>query len=412
MFETSIERISRDIENIARITATPGEGRTSFSYSEQDSRIRKYLIDQFDSLGLKVSVDGVGNVRAKLEGSDKEAPSVMSGSHIDSVYKGGDYDGIVGVVGALESARVIVEKEIPVKNSFEVVIFSEEEGSNFGPCCEGSKAMVGKHGIEDLKSLKNENGVSMYDMARKAGYDPDSMEGSVLKPGELKAMLEMHIEQSSVLENEGVTLGIVEAIAGLKQFSVIVEGIPNHAGATPMSLRHDPLVAASRMITELEIIASEKALPTTVGTVGKINCEPNVSNVIPGRVNFTMDIRDVDEKGIEITILQIRKKIDDIAEQYGVKASLELIGEQDVVRLSEKIADTIEQVAKERSLDYMRMNSGAVHDAVLLVPVTEVGLIFVPSKGGRSHVAVENTDIEDIKKGCDLLLGTILRLVS
>ena len=412
MYETSIERLKRDIENIARFTATPGEGRTSFSYSDKDAKVRQYIKEQFDSLGLKVSVDGVGNIRARLEGTEREALPVMAGSHVDSVFQGGNYDGVVGVAGALEVARVIVENKIKLKNPFEIVVFSEEEGSNFGSCCQGSKVLVGNLEIEDIKGLKNDKGISMYEMARNAGFHPDSMKRFLLKPGDLKAMLEIHIEQSSVLENQGVSLGIVEAIAGLKQFSVVVEGVPNHAGATPMSLRHDPLVAASIMIAELEVITSEKALPTTVGTVGKIVCEPNVSNVIPGKVSFTMDIRDVDEKGIDMTVSQIKKRIFEIAEHYGVEVSLDLLGEQDVVRLSEKMADTLEEVAKERDLDYMRMNSGAVHDAVLLVPVTEVGLIFVPSWHGRSHVAAEYTEMEDIKKGCDLLLGTILRLAS
>ena len=412
MLESSIERIKRDIENIGNISATPGMGRTCFSYSEEDNKVREYLLEQFDFLGLETKIDSVGNIRARLAGSDASAPAVMTGSHIDSVFQGGDYDGIVGVVGALESVRVIKEKNIRLNNPIEIVVFVEEEGSNFGSCCEGSKTMVGKHSLEDLKNLKTDKGMSMYDMAKASGYEADKMADHILLPGEIKAMIEMHIEQSVILENENTPLGIVEAIAGLKQLRVEFTGVPNHAGATPMKLRKDPLVAASLVIAELEDIARNKALPTTVGTVGKIICEPNISNVIPGKVTFTLDIRDVHTEGIDMAFSAIEQRILEIAEQYGLKVQMELLGQQDVVRLSETIVNTIEEVAIEKGFNYMRMNSGAVHDAVLLVPVTQVGMIFVPSKDGRSHVPVEHTDLGDIKLGCDLLLGSLIKLAS
>jgi len=412
MYETSMERIKREIEIISRFTATPGNGRTCFSYSEEDTGLRKYLVEQFTKLGLNISYDAVGNIRARLPGSDPSALPVMTGSHIDSVFQGGNYDGIVGVAGALEVVRVFKENNIPHTNPVDIIVFVEEEGSNFGSCCEGSKTLVGKHDVEDLKGLRNDRGISMYEMAKESGYNPDKIQDFTVKSGDLKAMIEMHIEQSVILDNSDISIGIVEAIAGLKQYRVELEGVSNHAGATPMNSRKDPLAAAAKIITELEDIACNRAESTTVATVGKISCEPDVSNVIPGKVTFTMDIRDVNKQGIDFTVSEIRKKILEIAGEYDLGVIIDLLGDQEVVRLSSMVADKMEKVAEERGFKYLRMNSGAVHDAVLFAPVTEAGLIFVPSKNGRSHVAEEDTDIEDIKIGCDLLLGTILELVS
>lgn len=412
MFQTSMERIRREFDIISRFTATPGNGRTCFSYSKEDSGLRKYLVEQFTQLGLQITYDAVGNIRARLMGSDPSALPVMTGSHIDSVFQGGNYDGIAGVVGALEVVRVLKENNIPHTNPVDIIVFVEEEGSNFGSCCEGSKTLVGKHDVEDLKNLKNDRGVSMYKMAKDCGYAPDKIQDFIVKPGDIKAMIEMHIEQSVILDNNGIPLGIVEAIAGLKQYRVELEGVSNHAGATPMNSRKDPLAAAAKIITALEDIAANRAGSTTVATVGKISCKPDVSNVIPGKVTFTMDIRDVNKQGIDFTVSEIRGKILEIAEKYDLGVTIDLLGDQDVVRLSRSVTDTMEKVAREKGFKYMRMNSGAVHDAVLFAPVTEAGLIFVPSKKGRSHVAEEDTDIEDIKIGCDLLLGTILELAS
>lgn len=410
--ETNINRIKEDIETIAQFNATPGKGITRFSYSPEDKQAREYFIKEFERLGLKVKVDGVGNIRARLEGADPNLPVVMSGSHIDTVLHGGKFDGMVGSVGALEVVRTLVENKIKTKHPVEAVIFVEEEGSNFGSSMAGSKVMIGKYKLEDIKTIKNDRGITMYDMAQNFGLDPDKVETDVIKPNEIKAMIELHVEQGGILDDEKISVGIVEAIAGSKWFKVEFEGVPNHAGATPMHLRQDPMAAASKVIAEVEKITTQKAFSTTVGTVGKIICQPNIPNCIPQKVMFTIDIRDVYPQGIQIVASEIKKNIDTAAKQNKVKASMQLMGESDAIKLSEKVVDVIEQNAIKFKIDYRRMNSGAVHDSSLLAGITNVGMIFVPSINGRSHVPEENTDFKDIKLGCDLLLAAILDLAN
>jgi hydantoinase/carbamoylase family amidase len=408
--ETRLERIVKDIETISKFNGTPDKGVTRFTYSDEDKLARDYLLKEMRDLNLLISIDGVGNIRARMEGNDKYAPAVMVGSHIDSVKNGGKYDGVIGVVGALEAIRVLKESGYKNTHPIELVIFSEEEGSNFSSTLAGSKGMVGKYTMEDTKKLKNANGKTMYDMAKDFGLEPDTLPQSRLLPGELKAMLELHIEQSVVLEREKVSIGIVEAIAGMKSLRITFRGVANHAGATPMGMRHDPMVAAGEIIVMVEKIVKEKGYSTTVGTVGRINCIPNVPNVIPGEVSFSVDIRDVKVDSIDTVVAELEGKTKEIAASKGVDYEFLIVGESKPVILSKEIIDIIEKTVKDRGYSYKNMNSGAVHDSCMLADLTKVGMIFVPSVNGRSHVPEEFTSYEDIKMGCDVLLGTIMEL--
>lgn len=410
--ETNIERVKRDLYTISQYNRTPGEGYTRFSYSPEDAKTREYLMKEFINFGLKVTVDAVGNIRARLEGMDSDAPVIMSGSHIDTVLHGGMFDGLVGTIGALEVVRTIIENKIKTKNPIEVVIFSEEEGSNFGSTTVGSKAMIGKYGVEDIKELKTNEGISMYEVVKNFGLEPEKIVDYVLKPEEIKAMIELHIEQSVVLDLENIPIGIVEAIAGIESYEIVLTGVSNHAGATPMHLRHDPMAAAAKVITAIERIAKESNSFSTVGTVGKIICEPNIFNVIPGRVLFTLDARDVNPKGIEELVQGTEKILNEVVQTYGITASMKRISESKVVEIPSEIVHIIEESADELGILYKRMNSGAVHDACILAEITDVGMIFVPSINGCSHVPEEKTGFTNIKIGCDLLLNTILKLTT
>ena len=302
MMKPSLERIKLDIETMAGFNETPDKGCTRFSYSRADRMAREFLLERFSEMGLKVSVDPVGNIRARRDGIVPDAPVVMTGSHIDTVLNGGRFDGVVGVVCAMEAMRVIIENEIKTKHPVEIIVFVEEEGSNFGSTMAGSKAMTGKIGLPETKILRADDGLTMYDKARDAGFDPDKLPNSVVRPGAIKAMIEVHIEQGVVLDHEKVPIGIVGAIYGSKCLRVEFHGIPNHAGATPMRLRHDPMVAAAAVISGIPEIVEHEAYETTVATVGKINCLPNVINCIPGEVTFTVDIRDVHPEGVGIVV--------------------------------------------------------------------------------------------------------------
>ncbi len=408
--ETNLERIIHDIEKINEHSSDSNNGYTRFSYSNEDRLAKEYIISEMKKMGLDVVVDAIGNIRGRYNGSDINAPIVMTGSHIDTVKHGGKFDGVVGVVAGLEVLRVLTENNIKLTHSVEAVVFVEEEGCNFGKPMAGSKGMTGKLNVEDYKKMYNDDGISMYEAAKKFGLNPDNIQNDVLKPEDVKAMIEVHVEQSSVLDSEEIPIGIVKAIAGVKRYGVEFKGVANHAGATPMNLRQDPMAAASKVISSIDSIIKEKAYPSTVGTVGKILCYPNVLNVIPESVYFTIDIRDVTKDGVDITAQEIEKKVHEISALYNVTAKMELTGEGEGITLSDKVIRTIENSAKSRNITYKMMNSGAGHDACMLGDITDVGMIFVPSINGRSHVPEEMTDSKDIKLGCDILLDTIIEL--
>lgn len=410
--ETNIERIKNDIDIVTSFNRTPGNGCTRFSYSEEDRKAREYLINEMKKLGLEVRIDGVGNIRGKYNPMNSNYPSVMMGSHIDTVLNGGKFDGLVGVVSALEVIRQVKDNQISIQKPLEIIIWAEEEGSNSGITMLGSKAMTGKVKAEDLKEIKSFTGESMYDLMKEFGLDVDAIDSQVFRKDEVEYLIELHVEQGGILDSEGLSVGIVKAIAGMKTYKVTLEGVANHAGSTPMYLRNDALVGASHIITYMEDAAKNKGLGTTVATVGKIICEPNVPNIIPGKVVFYVDIRDVEEEGKDIISKELIEKVKENANLYNLKYDIELIGESPVVKLSEKVIDTIEKIAIERSYPYKVMNSGAVHDSGMFADLTNVGMIFVPSIGGRSHCPEELTRFEDIKLGCDLLLETVIRLAQ
>lgn len=223
-------------------------------------------------------------------------------------------------------------------------------------------------------------------------------------------MIELHIEQGAVLENQNKLIGIVQAIAGMKTFKVTLEGDSNHAGTTPMDLRQDPMAGAATIISHIRQVAKTQALPTTAATVGKIICKPNMPNVIPRRVEFFVDVRDVEVEGIDLIANALTEKVNAVTTEDNLQGKIELIGESNPVKLSSRITHAIEETAIKYGCNYMKMNSGAVHDAAMMTDLTDVGMIFIPSMGGKSHSPDEYTRKVDIKSGGDLLLHAVKHL--
>ncbi|MBY7144444.1 Zn-dependent hydrolase [Virgibacillus sp. NKC19-3] len=409
--EINLQRMLNDLTTIVRYTRTPHNGCTRFSYSVEDRQARDYLLRQMKKLGLSIKVDGIGNIRAKC-GKEIDQPSIMIGSHIDTVENGGKYDGLIGVLTALEIIRVLKEKKITLRRPIELIIFAEEEGSNFGVTMLGSKVLTGKYNGEDLKSIKNGSGNSVYDVAKDFGLTVDLIEQDIIREDEVDAMIELHIEQGAVLENQNKSIGIVQAIAGMKTFKITLEGDSNHAGTTPMDLRQDPLAAAATIIAHIKQVAKTTALPTTVATVGKISCQPNMSNVIPQKVEFFVDVRDVESKGVDLITKELMEKVNAVATEDKLQSEVELIGASDPIKLSSSIVHKIEETASTQGYNYIKMNSGAVHDAAMMTSVADVGMIFIPSMGGKSHSPDEYTKEEDIKWGGDLLLHVVNNLAA
>lgn len=408
--EVQIERMQTDIEAINTFNETPEKGITRLTFSKEYEGARSYLVEELKKIGAHVSVQIAGNVRARLQGTEKGRPAVMVGSHIDSVFQGGRFDGVVGVISALEAARVIVEKNIAHRHPIDVIIFAEEEGSRFGSVLAGSRAWAGKLSLDDLRQLKDKDGLSYLAAMEHIGIVPD--DNSILKPEGIKAMLELHIEQSLVLETMGLQIGVVETIAGIKQFLVTIYGVSNHAGATPMGIRFDALQGAVRIITAVEEIAAQGMGKHTVATVGSIICEPGQANVIPGRVRFTLDIRDTDSSLLDAMVEKITVVIAKTCQDRGLTYTIELRSDTAPIALSKDMVDLIEKVALKKKVESFRMISGALHDSSILAELTNVGMIFVPSKNGRSHCPEEFTELTDIGLGADILLEAVIELSS
>ena len=408
--EVNQSRIMQRIEACSQFNDTPEAGISRFSYTPTDAAARNWLRNLCQQLDLKIQVDPVGNIRAQYVGQDPTLAPILIGSHLDSVRNGGKYDGIVGVVGALEVLSVLVEQGIRPRRSVELIVFAEEEGSNFSTTMVGSKALVGKLSQDGLSQLCADDGRTALNVMTDFGLHPENMEEHILHKGDVSAMLELHIEQGVVLDHEQRRLGVVQAIAGMTTLEITVSGVPNHAGSTPMRLRQDPMPAAAELIAAIERLATKQALPDTVATVGSISCTPDMSNVIAGQVRFTVDIRDIDPAGIQRVLDGIQAESQRICAERGVDIHQKTIGSSTPIHLSPRIIQAIANVVSHTTDSWQFINSGAVHDAAMMASITDVGMIFVPSLAGKSHCPDEYTAPEDITLGCQVLLQVVLDL--
>ncbi|MCX7781578.1 MAG: Zn-dependent hydrolase, partial [Negativicutes bacterium] len=305
VWETNVKRIQHDLEMMARHTATPGAGVTRFSFTEQDRLTREYIKSRMRECNLTVYEDAAGAVIGRREGAKGDAPVVMVGSHFDSVKNGGAFDGPAGVVAALEIAGILNENQVKTEYPIEFVALIEEEGGRFGGGLFGSRAMAGRVTQEELTEFKDAQGISMAEAMAAFGFDPAKIGEAARKPEQLRAFLELHIEQGPILETTGIDAGIVETVVGLTQLEITLTGRPDHAGTTPMAMRADALVAAADIIRLVNRLAQE-AGEGTVATVGRLAVSPGAANIVPGNVVFTVDIRSAGAA----TIGQIREAVE------------------------------------------------------------------------------------------------------
>ncbi|TNF74318.1 MAG: Zn-dependent hydrolase, partial [Acidobacteria bacterium] len=351
------DRIESRIQELARFGANPEGGVSRVAFGEADIGGREYIVSLMREAGLKVRVDEGGNILGRRAGREADLPVILFGSHIDSVPKGGNYDGDVGVITAIECAQVLNEAGIATRHPLEVVVFADEEGGLVG-----SRAMIGDLSEEALEVVGH-SGKTIRQGIRDIGGDPDRLDRARREPGDIKAFLELHIEQGAILDSDDIQIGIVEGIVGIKWWEVTLEGFANHAGTTPMDRRQDSLLAAARLI-----LAVNRVMTSTpgrqVGTVGKIAAEPGAPNVIPGRVVMSLEIRDLSMEKIDALYEGIRAEAEAIAEESGVEISFAPIDVTAVAApTDERIRDLIEQSAEELGLSSLRMPSGAGHDA-------------------------------------------------
>ena len=359
--------------------------------------------------GLDVYEDAAGTIVGRLEGSLKDGPIVMVGSHYDSVKNGGNFDGPAGVVTGLEIARVMKERKLKPKYPVEFIAMIEEEGGRFGGGLFASRAMAGKVSRESLDEFKDNEGISIASAMADFGFDPDKIDQAKRDPKTLKAFLELHIEQGPVLENNKKDIGLVEYIVGINQIEVIVSGRPDHAGTTPMTMRSDALDAAANVISSISKFAKD-AGEGTVATVGVLDLKPGAANIVPGQVKFSVDIRSKKDKCIEEVRDNIEKALKDICSLKGTEYRIVEKMKISPIELSKDILSKLTKYSDDLGLERETMLSGAGHDAMVMAGITQVGLVFVPSKGGRSHCPEEWTDYEDLQKGIEIVCDTIIDL--
>lgn len=397
-------RLQQRIVELGKFGANPEGGVSRVAFSAADIAGREYIKKLMQDAGLIVRVDAAGNIIGRREGSDPKLPAIMTGSHIDSVPGGGSYDGDVGVLGAIEVAQLLHEYGVRLRHPLEMVSFTDEEGGLIG-----SLAMTGRLEAGALEVVSH-SGQTIRDGIRAVGGDPDRLQQARQSPGELKAFIELHIEQGAILDESGVDIGVVEGIVGIRWWDVTVDGVANHAGTTPMNRRRDALLSAAELALAVNRVAT--SLPgRQVATVGRIRAEPGAPNVIPGRVVMSLEIRDLASEKIQQVYDAIRKEATKIAETrqtpFGF-AELEVASEP--APTDERVRRLIAAAATSLGLTHRLMPSGAGHDAQDMTHIAPTGMIFVPSAGGISHSPKEYTSPEDIANGANVLLRTVLAI--
>lgn len=361
--------------------------------------------------GLEVRLDAVGNLYGSWAGTEPDAPRVLTGSHVDTTLNAGAYDGVLGVLGAIEAVHALRARGFTPRRTLEVVAWAGEE-PRFGTGCVGSRCAAGDLSRADLDRLADRDGVTMAVALREAGFNPEALRDAAIDPATVHALVELHIEQGIVLETEGEQIGVVEAIAAPHDFRLVFEGAATHAGATPMGLRRDALVGAAEAIGAVERAARGSSSGTTVGTVGVVRALPGAINVVPGIATLDVDVRDSDEGAREAVVAGIVDDAIAIAAARGLELRVEEIVTDTPVTCAPEVVAASVAACEELSYTFRRMISGAYHDAMILGRRFPVGMIFVPSRGGVSHHPDEYTAPEELDRGVDVLAGTLERLAA
>ena len=386
------DNIIKALDALQEFTATPGCGVTRFPYSKEARDACSYLKKLMEAVGLAVRMDNSGAVIGRLEG--KSPATIMIGSHFDSVKHGGAYDGIAGVVCAIEVARLLKESGTELGYSLEVIATNDEEGARFNVGLFTGKVLLGQLSSEDLKAQVDADGVSVYQAMAAYGLKPEEI--AEHKRDDIKAFIESHIEQGPVLEAEHKEIGIVDVIVGIKRARIRINGRADHAGTMPMHMRKDALEQATKVISKIGDRA--RLFRNCVATVGYLQVEPNVMNIIPQSVTFVVDIRGVDEETIMTQYYSLLADLDKMSLESGLTYDVENLLYAEPVRMDEEIKGHFETSCIERQYDYMHLPSGAGHDAQIFGAQLPAAMLFVPSAGGRSHCPEEKSEAKDLAK--------------
>ena len=396
-------RLNASLAKLAEFGRNPQGGVSRVAYSDADKQAREWVMGLMREAGLRTEIDVAGNIIGRRAGTDATRKPILFGSHIDSVPEGGNYDGDVGSMGALEAVRVLEENHVATRHPLEMVIFQNEEGG-----VAGSRAMIGEVKEKDL-ALTSRSGKTIGDGITFIGGNAKRIAEARRNPGDIAAYLELHIEQGGILEETKTDIGIVQGIVGLFWWDVTIEGFANHAGTTPMNRRHDAMLAAARFTIMVNRVVTSTP-GRQVGTVGRISALPGAPNVIPGKVVLSLELRDLDETKVHALFDEITAEAKKIGKENGTTFSFAPTNVNHPAPTDPRMRAAIEKSARELGLTTRAMPSGAGHDAQEMARIGPAGMIFVPSAKGISHAPTEFSQPADIENGANVLLQALLRI--
>ena len=409
--EIDADRLRVDIEanaELGEIEVAEGRGRTVLTGTDANRAARETLVERMEDAGLDVTVDTVGNIAGTWtpESADPDAAPVAAGSHVDSVPEGGIFDGPLGVYAALEAVRAMQDAGIEPGRPLVVVSFTEEEGQRFADGLLGSSVAVGERTVEEALAIEDDEGVILEEALERIGFRGEGR----LDTSEWSAWYELHVEQDTRLERENVPVGVVTRITGITHCEVEIEGEANHAGATPMDERTDALAAASEVVLDVEAAANDvvdQESETAVGTVGSLSVSPNATNVVPGKVEMGVDIRDVEYQSMQTIVEATRSSLAIVEADRGVETSISRPFDLEPTPMSESLRAAAHRAGEDAGIRTMDLHSGAAHDTMHVADVTEAALLFAPSQDGISHNPREWTDWEDCASATRVLAGAM-----
>ncbi len=401
MLRINASRLWQSLMDLAQIGATEKGGVRRLALTEADRRGRDQFVAWCKAAGMSVEVDGIGNIFARRAGTEAGALPVAMGSHLDSQPSGGKFDGAYGVMAGLEVVRTLNDAGVRTRAPVEVAAWTNEEGSRFVPTMMGSGVFAGVHPLSDVLNQKDVEGISVRDALNWIGY------AGTAQPHKLGAYFEAHIEQGPVLEQTGTTIGVVLGALGQRWFDVAIAGQDSHAGPTPMDTRRDALLAASRLVLEVNRIAT--TFPDYArGTVGFMQVKPNSRNVVPGEVRMTVDLRSAKDSTLSAMVEEMRKKIQDIEKESRTAFAVQQVVYFPPSEFAPDLVDGVRAGSKALGYSHHDIVSGAAHDAVYMARIAPTAMVFVPCEGGISHNEIENARAEDIAAGCNVLLQAVL----
>ena len=405
----NLERLKKDILELSEIGRKKDHGIYRMAFTPANMEACSWLQDRIESTGLVSYRDGASNIFGRLNWN-KDKPCVLTGSHIDTVPAAGHLDGSLGVLVALECFRCIQEQSIETKYPLEMVAFSDEEG-RFGGLL-GSEALTGNINPARLHNAVDLNGIHLIDAMADVGLNAMDALDARRPPESVHAYLELHIEQGPVLDQLGYNIGVVEDITGLFHWVVRLTGNADHAGTTPMNMRKDAFMGLTELANDIPRILKGHGSERSVATIGKVNLTPGTANTVPGQAEFALDVRDTDSNTLKRLGEAFRETLSAIARERSLMFEFDIISNVAPVKCNDTIVKTLVKTAKSLGAKYHCMPSGAAHDAQIVAQIAPIGMIFVPSRDGRSHSPAEWTAWEDIEIGANLMLIALLEIAQ